>query len=71
MTKTIPKGKYQHYKGNYYQVIDFAKNSETLEDMVVCRALYGEKELWVRPLKMFLETVEVNGQPMPRFNFVK
>lgn len=65
----IKLGKYQHYKGNFYQVIAVAKHSETLEDMVFYQALYGEKDFWVRPLKMFLE--EVEGKKASRFTFVE
>jgi hypothetical protein len=61
------KGKYVHYKGNEYEVIGVAKHSETLEPMVVYKALYGEGGLWVRPYGMFFETVEVNGEQVPRF----
>ena len=64
-------GKYKHYKGKEYEVIGVAKHSETLEEMVVYRALYDEHKLWVRPLKMFLEDVEVNGRKVPRFEFIK
>ena len=64
-------GKYRHYKGNFYEVIGVARHSETLEEMVVYRALYGEGGLWVRPLGMFLETVTVDGQTVPRFAFVE
>lgn len=67
----IKLGKYQHYKGNFYQVIAVAKHSETLEDMVFYQALYGEKDFWVRPLKMFLEEVEVEGKNVSRFTFVE
>lgn len=63
-------GKYQHYKGNHYEVIGVAKHSETLEEMVVYRALYGERDLWVRPLKMFTEEIEVAGKKQPRFTWV-
>ncbi|HHF0526755.1 TPA: DUF1653 domain-containing protein [Legionella anisa] len=63
----IKKGIYRHYKGNLYEVIDVAKHSESLEDMVVYRALYGDFELWVRPLKMFLENIELNGEVHKRF----
>lgn len=63
-------GKYEHYKGKQYEVIGIAKHSETLEEVVVYRALYGERGLWVRPLKMFLEEVEVNGKKMPRFKYI-
>jgi hypothetical protein len=61
-------GKYRHYKGKEYEVIGIAKHSETLEELVVYRALYGDGQIWVRPLKMFLEEVEVNGQKVPRFS---
>ena len=62
-------GKYKHYKGNEYEVIGLAKHSETLEDLVVYRALYGQNDLWVRPLKMFNEEVEINGKKIPRFKY--
>ena len=55
----VQPGTYEHYKGKKYRVIGVAKHSETLEELVVYRALYGEHGLWVRLLKMFLETVEV------------
>lgn len=71
MENDLPLGTYRHYKGNKYEVIGVAKHSETLEEMVVYRALYGERELWVRPLKMFNEEVEVNGKKVPRFRFVQ
>ncbi|WP_027995661.1 DUF1653 domain-containing protein [Simplicispira psychrophila] len=63
----IPCGPYRHYKGRLYEVIDTVRHSETLEPMVLYRALYGERGLWVRPAAMFLETVEVNGQQQLRF----
>ena len=63
-------GKYKHFKGNEYEVIGIAKNSETMEEMVVYKALYEEGELWVRPLKMFEEEVEVDGQNVPRFKYI-
>ncbi|CZH13653.1 MULTISPECIES: DUF1653 domain-containing protein [Legionella] len=63
----IKKGIYRHYKGNLYEVIDIARHSESLEDMVVYRALYGDFKLWVRPLKMFLEDIEINGEIQKRF----
>lgn len=66
----IQKGKYRHYKGHLYEVIDTARHSETLEDMVVYKALYGDFGIWVRPLKMFLEDVEVNGKIQKRFEFI-
>ncbi len=58
---SIPTGKYRHYKGNEYEVIGVAKHSETLEPMVVYRALYGEMGLWVRPAQMWNETVDDKG----------
>lgn len=61
-------GKYEHYKGGVYEVVGVARHSETLEEMVVYR--HGDGELWVRPLVMFLETMEVNGQKVPRFRKV-
>ena len=64
---TIRPGRYRHYKGLLYEVFGTARHSETLAPMVVYRALYGEQGLWVRPLAMFGETVQVNGQMHPRF----
>ena len=58
---------FRHFKGGHYRFEGFAKDSETLEEMVVYRALYGERGLWVRPAKMFFETVERNGKKMKRF----
>lgn len=67
----IRLGFYEHYKGMPYQVLGVARHSETLEELVVYKALYGERGLWVRPKKMFFETVIVNGAEVPRFRFVK
>ena len=65
---TGPKpGLYRHYKGNDYRVLGLARQSETLEPLVVYQALYGERGLWVRPAAMFTETVEVGGRLVPRF----
>ena len=64
-------GNYKHYKGKTYEVIGTAKHSETLEEVVVYRALYGNNELWVRPVKMFLDKVEADGKKVIRFEFVK
>jgi hypothetical protein len=66
----IKPGKYKHYKGNFYEVLFTAKDSENLEPMVVYRALYGDGDIWVRPLQMFQETVTVQSISMPRFLFV-
>ena len=67
----LKTGKYRHYKGKEYEVLAVAKHSETLEDMVVYRALYGDYGYWVRPLAMFGETVMIDGQEMPRFRYIE
>ena len=67
----IKLGKYKHFKGNEYEVIGVAKNSETLEETVVYRALYGEKELWVRPASMWNEIVEKPEYTGPRFLYME
>lgn len=64
-------GKYRHFKGNYYELIGIAHHSETLEPMVVYRALYGEGGLWVRPAAMWTEIVDKDGYQGPRFQFVE
>ncbi len=66
----IKNGRYRHYKGNDYEVIGVARHSETEEAMVVYRTLYGDYDLWVRPLSMFTETIEWGGESLPRFQFV-
>lgn len=66
----VKKGRYRHFKGMEYEVLHVAKHSETLEDMVVYRALYGEGGVWVRPAAMFLETVEREGRAVPRFTYL-
>lgn len=63
-------GKYRHYKNKEYEVIGVAHHSETREELVVYRALYGEFGLWVRPLSMFIEDVEVDGKTVPRFAYI-
>ena len=68
--KTLKAGLYKHYKGNQYQVIGVAIHSETLEELVVYKALYGDGLTWVRPLKMFIENVEVDNQTKPRFEYL-
>lgn len=60
-------GVYRHFKGNYYELLGVARHSETLEELVVYRALYGERGLWVRPLSMWNETVTRDGKTVPRF----
>lgn len=70
MDDTIRPGKYRHFKGMEYEVVGVARHSETLEPMVVYRALYGEGELWVRPAGMWQETVEVDGQEVKRFTYL-
>lgn len=64
---TVVPGLYRHYKGQRYRVLGTAHHSETEEALVVYQALYGERGLWVRPLTMFTETVELDGEPIPRF----
>ena len=68
---TVSQGIYRHYKGNLYQVLHTAQHSETEELLVVYRCLYGEYGVWVRPLTMFTETVEVDGKEIPRFELIK
>ena len=70
MRLRIPKGIYRHYKGNRYRVEGLALHSETLEPMVIYRALYGTEELWVRPASMWNEIVSVNGENVPRFALI-
>lgn len=67
----IPLGLYRHYKGNHYEVIGFARHSETLEDMVVYKALYGERGTWVRPLSMWENPIEVDGKEVKRFENIE
>jgi hypothetical protein len=64
---TIEAGRYRHYKGNEYTVVGLARHSETEEKLVVYRQEYGARGLWVRPLAMFVESVEVAGRTVPRF----
>ncbi|MGE3409109.1 MAG: DUF1653 domain-containing protein [Pirellulales bacterium] len=67
---TVTAGRYRHYKGGEYTVLGVARHSETEEELVVYRPEYGEGGLWVRPKAMFLETVEVDGQTVPRFRLL-
>jgi len=71
MTNAPTPGPYKHYKrGDDYTVIDVVFHSETQEALVLYRAEYGERQLWVRPLEMFIESVVVEGQQVPRFRYV-
>ncbi|OUS74143.1 hypothetical protein B5G52_02005 [Pseudoalteromonas sp. A601] len=67
---SLKSGLYQHYKGPQYKVLHVATHSETQEQLVIYQALYGEFGIWARPLSMFLETVEKNGQTIPRFAYL-
>ena len=67
----IKPGKYRQFKGNYYEVIAVAHHSETMEEMVVYRALYAEHGLWVRPASMWEEVVDRDGYHGPRFQYVE
>jgi hypothetical protein len=71
----IKTGKYKHYKGKEYEVVGVANHSETLEKLVIYKALYdseefGSNSIWARPLKMFLETIEIDLKEVPRFEYV-
>ncbi len=66
----MKKGIYKHFKGNNYELLEIATHSETLEQMVVYKALYGEGGVWVRPLSMWNEKVEVDGELVSRFRYV-
>jgi hypothetical protein len=66
----IQTGRYRHYKGKEYEVIGIARHSETLEELVVYRLLYGDHSLWVRPRTMFEEQVVIDGKSVPRFEYI-
>ena len=70
MKTTIKPGIYRHFKGGLYEVVGTAKHSETEEELIVYRALYGDYGLWARPAAMFTETVEIDGEPLPRFSLI-
>ncbi|NVJ66183.1 MAG: DUF1653 domain-containing protein [Gammaproteobacteria bacterium] len=71
MTNTIQKGVYQHFKGQKYEILDVATHSETGEQYVVYKALYGDFGTWIRPLEMFTETIERDGKVIRRFEYLK
>ncbi|WP_261844614.1 DUF1653 domain-containing protein [Aliamphritea ceti] len=66
----LQSGKYRHYKGAEYEVLEVARHSETEEYLVVYRQCYGDKSLWVRPYEMFVETVTIDGETVPRFALI-
>jgi len=66
----LKKGVYRHFKGNLYELVGIANHSETLEEMVVYRALYGDGGLWVRPASMWCENVEHEGRTVSRFTYI-
>lgn len=75
-SESVKLGKYKHYKGKLYEIIGIARHSETLEELVIYKALYADKKfgknsLWARPKKMFLEKVIINGKRIARFKIVK
>ena len=65
------KGIYRHYKGNLYELLCTARHSETQEELVVYKALYGDGGIWVRPMKMWNEHVEIDGKRTPRFKLIE
>ena len=67
----MKKGIYKHFKGNEYELICIANHSETLQKMVVYKALYGNNDIWVRPIEMWNEEVEFNGETVKRFTFAR
>jgi len=69
--KSLKLGEYEHYKGKRYKVLGVALHSETLEELVVYKALYGQGFTWVRPFEMFFEDIEVNGRKQKRFRFLE
>ncbi len=69
--QTIARGRYRHFKGNEYEVIDVARDSETEQPVVIYRALYGDYGLWVRPLAVFTEIIERDGKRQPRFERIE
>lgn len=63
-------GLYKHYKGTQYKILGIGRHSESLEELVVYQALNGENEIWIRPIEMFIETLSINGQSLPRFQLI-
>lgn len=70
MSETIKPGRYHHFKGKEYEVLYIATHSETHEEMVVYRALYGERGVWVRPASMWNEVIERDGKTYRRFTYI-
>ena len=70
MSAELKPGRYRHFKGNEYQLFYVARHSETMEEMVVYQALYGERGIWVRPASMWNETVERDGKTYKRFEYI-
>ena len=70
MSETIKPGRYRHFKGKEYDVLYIATYSETREEMVVYRALYGERGVWVRPASMWNEVIERDGKTYRRFTYI-
>lgn len=70
VNKSLKLGEYEHYKKKRYRVLGTAQHSETLEWLVVYQKLYDDGGLWVRPLAMFVEDVEVDGEKVPRFRYM-
>lgn len=68
--ESIKPGRYRHFKGKEYEVLDVARHSETEEELVVYRALYGDFGLWVRPVSMWNEAVERDGKTFRRFTYI-
>lgn len=68
--ESIKPGRYRHFKGKEYEVLGVARHSETEEDLVVYRALYGDFGLWVRPVSMWNEAVERDGKTFRRFTYI-
>ena len=67
----LQRGIYEHYKGQHYQVFHVATHSETAEKLVVYQCLYGDYSMWVRPLAMFMESIKLDGQEVPRFKLIQ